>query len=42
MHSSAQPEMQDVARQIYDVLVDLYPEVFGDILSKIEAGREDR
>ena len=42
MHSSAQPEMQDVARQIYGVLVDLYPEVFGDILSKIEAGREDR
>lgn len=38
MHSSAQPEMQDVARQIYAYLNDLYPEVFADIQQRLEEG----
>lgn len=38
MHSSAQPEMQHVARQIYKELNDMYPEVFGDIAQRLEEG----
>jgi thymidylate synthase (FAD) len=38
MHSSAQPEMQDVARQIYKELNGMYPEVFGDIAQRLEEG----
>lgn len=42
MHSSAQPEMQEVARQIHAYLVRLYPEVFGDIAARVEAERQAR
>lgn len=38
MHKSAQPEMQNIARQMHDILVDLFPEVFKDILPRLEAG----
>jgi thymidylate synthase (FAD) len=38
MHSSAQPEMQEVAKKIYATLNRLYPEVFGDIQERLEEG----
>lgn len=38
MHKSAQPEMQVIANQIHDVLVDWFPEVFKDIKPALEAG----
>lgn len=38
MHKSAQPEMRDIANQIHDILVDLFPEVFEDIRPALEAG----
>lgn len=38
MHKSAQPEMQDIATQMHDILMDLFPEVFGDIKPALEAG----
>lgn len=38
MHSSAQPEMQIVANQIHDQLVEKFPIIFGDIKASLEAG----
>ena len=38
MHSSAQPEAQDVARIIWDQLMPHFPEIFGDIPAMIDAG----
>lgn len=38
MHKSAQPEMQTVARLIFDQLNALFPEVFSDIPAELEAG----
>lgn len=38
MHSSAQPEMRVIATQMHDILVDLFPEVFKDIQSWLDAG----
>lgn len=38
MHKSAQPEMQVIANQMHDILMDLFPEVFGDIKPALEAG----
>lgn len=38
MHSSAQPEMRDIANQMHDIVVDLFPEVFNDIKPALEAG----
>lgn len=38
MHKSAQPEMQQVANQMHDILMDLFPEVFADIKPALEAG----
>jgi thymidylate synthase (FAD) len=38
MHSSAQPEMRDIATQMHDILVGLFPEVFEDIRPWLEAG----
>lgn len=38
MHSSAQPEMREVANQMHDIVVDLFPEVFADIKPALEAG----
>ena len=37
-HASAQPEMQVIARQIFESLYALYPEVFADVQTEIEAG----
>ena len=37
-HKSAQPEMQVVAWQIHDQLVEKFPEAFGDIKPALEAG----
>ncbi len=39
MHSSAQPEMQEVARQIHSILLPRFPEVFGDIDGKTREAR---
>jgi thymidylate synthase (FAD) len=38
-HPSAQPEMQVIANQILDQLIELYPEVFADVEEALEAGR---
>lgn len=38
MHTSAQPEMQIIANQIHDQLVDKFPIIFGDIKPSLEAG----
>lgn len=37
-HTSAQPEMQEVANAILEVLVQRYPEVFTSVKADIEAG----
>jgi thymidylate synthase (FAD) len=42
LHPSAQPEMQEVMRQVHAVLVERFPEVFGDVLDLIEKGRAER
>ena len=38
MHTSAQPEMRLVARQIHDQLVEKFPIIFSDIKPALEAG----
>lgn len=38
MHKSAQPEMQLIAHQIHDQLMEVFPEVFSDIKPRLEAG----
>jgi len=38
-HPSAQPEMQVIANQILDQLIELYPEVFADVEEALEAGK---
>lgn len=38
-HSSAQPEMQLIATDIFHTLYALYPEVFADVAEDIETGR---
>lgn len=38
MHKSAQPEMQIIANQIHDQLLEKFPEVFSDIKPALEAG----
>ena len=38
MHKSAQPEMQIVAHQIHDQLLEVFPEAFVDIKPSIDAG----
>lgn len=38
MHKSAQPEMQIIANQIHDQLLEKFPEVFSDIRPALEAG----
>ena len=38
MHTSAQPEMREVATLAHDVLVNLFPEVFDDIRPWLDAG----
>lgn len=38
MHKSAQPEMQIIANQIHDQLLETFPEVFVDIKPSIDAG----
>ncbi len=42
LHPSAQPEMQQVMRQVHAELVTRFPEVFGDVLDLIEKGRAER
>lgn len=37
-HSSAQPEMQEVAKAILSILLARYPEVFTDVQAAIDAG----
>ena len=41
-HTSAQPEMQQVAWQIHDELAERFPSVFGDLKNKILAERMAR
>lgn len=38
-HTSAQPEMQVIAWQILDQLIELYPEVFADVEEDLELGK---
>lgn len=38
MHSSAQPEMREIAYLMHDIVNGLFPEVFGDIRPALEAG----
>jgi thymidylate synthase (FAD) len=38
-HTSAQPEMQLIANQILDTLIELYPEVFADVEEALEEGK---
>lgn len=38
MHKSAQPEMRDIATQMHDILMGLFPEVFSDIKPALESG----
>lgn len=38
MHKSAQPEMQIIAHQIHDQLLDKFPEAFKDIKPRLEDG----
>lgn len=38
-HPSAQPEMQEVANVILEILYQRYPEVFESVVSDVEAGR---
>jgi thymidylate synthase (FAD) len=42
LHTSAQPEMREVMRQIHAILVQLHPTIFADILELVESGRAAR